>query len=317
MSKGVEHNHRMTDLYKAAGLSKQALFKYRNRITHLKNVSSDVVAICHGYRKHHKRMGSRKMYHKAQGEVDIGRDKFEQIAHRNGFKLRRKRSAIKTTIASRDRYYDNLMDGKTLTGINQAWQSDIFYLQVESKNYYGFTIIDVYSRKLLALHLVKGMSADYLIQAMKKAIRNRENMKMTNCIFHSDRGSQYISEIQQNMLSEWGFIPSMGKRAQQNAFAERVQGTLKYEYFFETDLKEKNLPYQVKKIMALYNNERPHSKLQMMTPQEFELNLDQMLTNELPEMQVYQWVEPILTFGELFNKKKKEPKKKKNNINNN
>jgi transposase InsO family protein len=51
----------------------------------------------------------------------------------------------------------------------------------------------VYSRKLLAVHIAKQMTADELLKAVKKAFESRAGTHLQGCIIHSDRGSQYIS----------------------------------------------------------------------------------------------------------------------------
>jgi transposase InsO family protein len=68
-------------------------------------------------------------------------------------------------------------------------------------------------------------------------------------IHHSDRGSQYCSELYQSALSKHGVLPSMtdGYDCYQNALAERINGILKQEF------------------LTIRCN-RPHLSLGMMTP---------------------------------------------------
>ncbi len=78
---------------------------------------------------------------------------------------------------------------------------------------------------------------------------------------------------------------------QQNAYAERVQGSLKYEYFFEYLLTEANITRQAAKIMRLYNEQRPHQSLKNKTPEQFELMIKKMGEEDRPAMKVYEWDE--------------------------
>jgi putative transposase len=83
----------------------------------------------------------------------------------------------------------------------------------------------------------------------------------------------------------------MCKMPQQNAYAERVQGSLKYEYFFENLLTEANITRQAAKIMRLYNDERPHQSLKNKTPKQFEEMIEKLSEDNRPAMKVYEWDE--------------------------
>jgi hypothetical protein len=301
----------MKDLYAVAGISKQALWKYREREGKMKQIIENAVGIMKGIRTRHKRMGCRSMYFANQKPIDVGRDIFEQIGFANGFKLHLKRNKQKTTWSQRVVVYPNLIEGLTVTDINQVWQSDIFYLRVEDQDYYGFSIEDVYSRRLLALHLAKDLRAIQVKRALLQAFRVRKGQDLKGCIFHSDRGSQYISNEVTQLLNEYQMKISMCKMPQENAYVERVQETLKYQYLFETKLKEKNLSYNVKKILHYYNFERPHSELNHLTPIKFEEMVKNMSEIDRPKFKIFKWTQGLLTNSEVLNKKEKSSKKEK------
>ncbi len=306
----------MKELYTITGISKQALWSHNKRQETRMIREELVIGMIKQIRKDHKKMGCRRMYFATTKEPPVGRDAFERIGLSSGFRLQRKRSSIKTTWSQRVEVYPNLIEGKIINGINQVWQSDIFYIKIEGKDYYGVCIEDVYSRKLLALHLSKSLSSKELVKAFKKAIKVRSGTQIQDCIFHSDRGSQYIAKDFKVLIKEKQMKPSMCLLPQENAYVERLQGSIKYEYLFEFELKEKNLARQAGKILRLYNDYRPHSNLDMMTPKAFEQHVQNMEENSRPEMQIYQWNHELLTKKVVFNKKKKEAKKKKVNINN-
>lgn len=244
-------------------------------------------------RKNHKRMSSRKVYaaRKVPAGLTIGRDKFEQIAFANGYRVKDKRQAARTTSGQRLEVYPDLISGKVLNNINQVYQSDIFYLKVEGKDYYGVTIMDVYSKRLVALHLSGTLRAEENTTALKKVLKSKTKAALKGCIFHSDRGTQYISKAQKELLKSLGMPLSMCRMPQQNAYAERVQGSVKYEYFFEWLLTEKNITRAAAKIMRLYNEERPHKSLKNHTPQQFEAMIGRLSNTERPEMRIFEWVE--------------------------
>jgi len=301
----------MKDLYLVAGISKQALWKHNKHQAQVLSKTEQVVKIIQSVRKQHKRMGCRHMYYIDPEGSPVGRDIFESIGFSNGFRLKRLRSLVKTTWSQRIEYYPNLIEGKILNGINQVWQSDIFYIMSQGVHFYGVTIMDVYSRKLLALHISKSLDANQLVIAVKKAIRARGASDLTGCIFHSDRGSQYISKMHKELLAENKMKISMCTLPQENAYAERIQGTLKHDYIQMDELTEKNKAYIASKTMKLYNDERPHTSIGMISPSNFELYIERLLIKDRPKMPIFEWDHALLTKEELINKKKKVAKKKK------
>lgn len=301
----------MKDLYSIAGITKQAQWKYKRRQDLVMSKTTQIIETIKQKRKHHRKMGVREIYYMARDESPVGRDIFERIGLSNGFRVKRTRSAIKTTWSQRVEYYPNLIEGKILNGINQVWQSDMFYIKSQDKVFYGVTIIDVYSRRLLSLHISKSLSAKSLDIAMKKALRQRTGYDLSGCIFHSDRGSQYISKSHKLILSQNKMAISMCLLPQENAYAERVQGTLKNDYIVFENLREANMAYISTKIARLYNDEKPHLGLKRMTPTNFEKYVDKLPPLDRPKMPIYQWNHELLTNIQLINKKKKVAKKKK------
>jgi transposase InsO family protein len=301
----------MKELYSVAGITKQALWKHRKYQELTVFQTAQVINAIEKKRKDHRKMGVRSLFYMVKEESPVGRDIFERIGLSNGFRIKRTRSIIKTTWSQRVEYYPNLIEGKILTGINQVWQSDMFYIMSQGEIFYGVTIIDVYSRKLLSLHISKSLSAKSLEIAMKKALKQRAGHNLTGCIFHSDRGGQYISKSHKLILSQNKMVISMCVLPQENAYAERVQGTLKNDYIVFENLREDNMTYVSSKIMRLYNNEKPHLGLKRMTPKDFEDYVDKLPQSDRPKMPIYQWNRELLTKSQLINKKKKVAKKKK------
>lgn len=301
----------MKDIYTVMGISKQAVHKHRLRQDDLAKTRAMVVRECNVIRKNHRRMSCRKMYSMVNDILPVGRDIFEQIGFANGFKLAVIRSKTKTTWATQSGVFDNHLEGKILNGAYQAFQSDIFYLSVEKKVYYGITIIDVYTRKLLSLHVSQTLRADQNVKAMKKVLIECKGQSLQGCIFHSDRGSQYVSNELVSLLYDLKMIPSMCKLPQENAYAERVQGTIKAEYLSQYEITEKNMFRVIKKIQKLYNDERPHASLGMRTPSEFEAYINKLKPEDRPQLTVYKWTHPLLTNLPVINKKEKSSKKEK------
>ncbi len=301
----------MEELYKCVGITRQAHQKWRAYQVLEHQYESMVCSKCGMIRKNHKRMSSRKIYSMSSGEFPFGRDKFEHYAHRNGYMVRRKRSFTKTTYPLKVGAVPNLIEGVLVNSPNQIYQSDIFYMKVGNQTMYGFVIMDIYTKELLVLHEANNMYATELNIALKKLIHKIGSSKVRGAIFHSDRGSQYGDAHFITLCNKYGLKRSMGKRSQQNAYAERVQGTIQHEHLFEMEIDASNLHQKLAKIARLYNEERPHNSLGGMTPKGFKQQMSKVELKNRPEMQVYQWTEPILTKDMLFNKKEKSSKKEK------
>jgi putative transposase len=301
----------MKDLCKIAGFSKQALWSHARRQQQREATAEAVVNHIKVIRKSHARMGCRRMYYYNPDFSPVGRDIFEQIGLANGFRLKRRFNKRRTTLSQSQEVYTNKIEGKEINGINQVWQSDIFYTKVEGEAYYGVCVEDVYSRTLLALVVSRSLAANQLLKALKMAIAARKGHDLRGCIFHSDRGSQYIDGKVKKLISDQKMIGSMCLLPQENAYVERLQGILQGEYLNEMPMTKENLSRQVRKVLSLYNRKRPHSSLGMMSPQVFEQMTEKMDENSRPVMKIYRWDHGFSTISPVINKKKKEAKKKK------
>lgn len=92
-------------------------------------------------------------------------------------------------------------------------------------------------------------------------------------IHHSDRGTQYCSQTYIQLLNNNGIAISMTQSGnpRDNAIAERVNGILKMEYLKE-NYDHINIAYRaIEKAISIYNTKRPHSSLDMLTPEQAHL----------------------------------------------
>jgi len=295
----------MKDLYKFVNISRQAIWKYQRREAYNQDLILRCISIMKKLRIRHKQMGCRSMYDASKTAPPVGRDRFIEIGMANGYRLKHRRNKRKTTWAQTTDIYPNLIAGMTLTKINQVWQSDIFYHHENGKDYYGITIIDVYSRRLLALHLSRSLRAEENVKALQSAVKSRLGQKIEGCIFHSDRGSQYFSNIQKEEIFHHGLKISMCKIPQENAYAERVQETIQHYYLCDENLEGKPLKRVSAQILKKYNEERPHSGIDMMTPAAFEKHVENLPKRHRPKCLIFKWDHGLSTKSQLPTKRKK------------
>jgi transposase InsO family protein len=280
----------MKDLYGLAGLTRQGFWKHQQREKARADKVARVLALIRQVREpDHPRMGCRAVYWSVRARSPVGRDIFERIGLAHGFRIKRWRNKHRTTWGQSKEVCPNRVQGLEVKRVDQVWQSDVFYWRVQGRHLYVVTIIDVYSRRLLALHPGWTLEAKEVATALKMAIQARGGLVPTGCIFHSDRGTQYISKEVRELLRAHGFKQSMAKLPQENAYAERVQGTIKHEYLQDIRIDPVRPEKAFKRVMRLYNVSRPHQALNYMTPIQFEGYLNSMPKTRRPVMNIFVW----------------------------
>lgn len=164
---------------------------------------------------------------------------------------------------------------------NQVWVSDITYFRVNNGTRYICVIIDLFSRKVIAYKTSQKQSTQLVTSTFKQAYQIRQPKK--DLIFHSDRGSQYISYAFRKSLITLNVTQSFSpsNSPYHNAVMESFFSNLKKEQLYRLNpgsIREFNI--SVDDYIDKYNNERPHSTLQYMTPNTFEEAFYQKNTEE-------------------------------------
>jgi transposase InsO family protein len=159
---------------------------------------------------------------------------------------------------------------------DQTWVSDITYVDTAEGWLYLVVFIDIYSRKVLGWSMSESMTADFVLSAFRMAVAKRN--QRVNPLVHSDRGSQYASDLMRAELKLRSCTQSMSRKGNcwDNAVAESFFSTLKTELIhhekFETKKEAETKIFDY--IEIFYNRQRLHSTLNYLTPEEFEM-LDQ------------------------------------------
>ncbi|MGO2403566.1 IS3 family transposase [Mesonia sp.] len=254
----------MNKLYTSIGISKQAVMQYGTRQKTFDRKVEQMILEADELREDHPGCGVEKMYYTLQPDF-IGRDRFTELMMELGYRLKRKKNYRKTTIASKI-YYPNHIKGMKVSQPSMIWQSDITYISIGDKHYYAVFIIDVYTKKIVGYKVSDNMRAQANVDALKMALR--ENVAPE--IHHSDRGSQYTYKGYINLLKKNGSKISMALSAQDNAYGERFNRTIKEEYL---DYWKPNSFRQLKKMTAKavknYNSKRIHNNNERMSPENF------------------------------------------------
>jgi len=169
---------------------------------------------------------------------------------------------------------------KQVGRLNKAWCGDITYIATTEGWLYLATVQDLFSRRIIGWSLGESLEAELVCDAFERATKTRGFAYQAGAgkLFHSDRGSQYASELFGEVLKKHGFVASMSRKANcwDNAVAESFFGTYKSELLAEQPggkfvSKEQAYNLTADYIENFYNRVRLHSTLNYRSPVIFEL----------------------------------------------
>lgn len=242
-------------------------------------------------RQRHRRIGGRKLIEMLQPfilehQIKIGRDAFFDMLARNSLLVRKRKRYVKTTNSNHWlRKYPYLIKDVVPQRPNEIWVSDITYWKIDSgENLYISLITDAYSRQIVGYHVADSLAAIESVQALKMALSALGAESPLQLTHHSDRGVQYCSSEYVKLLQDYGIKISMTENGDplENAIAERVNGILKDEYlndYIKHSIKEAR--ELIKVSVDLYNTERPHLSISMLTPNKVHYSKEDLNTNRL------------------------------------
>lgn len=254
----------MSRLYKYVGVTRQAINQYCTRQEAFDNRVLCLLSEVEELRGEHPGCGVEKMYYSLNPDF-IGRDRFIELFMDLGFRLKKRINYKRTTYAVSSKY-KNLIKGLAVSAPSVIWQSDITYYDINDKFYYVVFIIDVYTKIIVGYTVSENMRATANVKAMKMALANYK----APLVHHSDRGGQYVYNEYITLLEENKCKISMCKSSQDNAYAERINRTIKEEYLDHWKPSDfKQLKACTQRAVNHYNNKRIHNSLNRMKPDAF------------------------------------------------
>ena len=257
---------------KLFGVSRQSIYQYLARQTQRTDELSIVRDWIVEWRKLMPRLGGKKLYTLIKPKliahgIKMGRDNFFSYLRHNSLLVKPVKRYTKTTFSHhRFKKHPNRLLSLELERPNQAYVSDITYVESDEGVHYLSLVTDAYSRKIVGHHLSKDMKAESVVKAIRFAKQYRFD-ESKSLIHHSDRGSQYCSDIYQKELQKQKIKPSTtdGYDCYQNALAERVNGILKQEFILFKCKTFADLKKLIDESVMIYNQYRPHLSLEMQT----------------------------------------------------
>lgn len=258
------------------GYSRQAYYKIIKAQQTSRFESAFILAEVNHIRSVQPCLGGRKLLYKLQGfmsthEISMGRDAFFELLREADLLVKRRRRKYPKTTFSFHQFHKhpNLIVRFVATAPRQLWVSDITYIKLLDGFAYLSLITDAYSRKIVGFDLCERLSARGCIAALKMAVRDNPG-EQSGLIHHSDRGIQYCCNDYVNLLdrNKIGISMTQSGDPLENAMAERVNGILKQELLQHRYDTYKQAQPLVGKAVAIYNNQRPHSSVNMLTPEQ-------------------------------------------------
>lgn len=174
---------------------------------------------------------------------------------------------------------------------NQMWGSDWTKLSVGGVRWYLLTVIDFFSRWIVAWGVVPTVHAG-TIRAIYQTGLNHQGISLhsqTKPKLRVDRGSPNTSVITQEFFEVLGADLSFARvrRPTDNALTERFYGSIKQEeiYLVGNYPDEISAKEEIGRYIEHYHHNRPHQALMNFTPAHVhELNNKSRLLAELKEM---------------------------------
>lgn len=268
--------HQTKLLCSLLGYSRQAYYKIIRVVEKNRLETAFLLSEVNQLRSIQPRLGGRKLLHKLQGfmtlhHIAMGRDAFFDLLREEQLLVKKRRRKYPKTTFSYHQFHKhpNLTGNFTPAAAGQLWVSDITYIKLPEGFAYLSLVTDAYSRKIVGYELSGRLSARGCIAALKMALKDTPpGGKQGGLIHHSDRGVQYCCHDYVGLLGRNRIAISMTQSGdpRENAMAERVNGILKAELLrpgYDTYKQARPL---ISRAIAIYNNERPHSSVDMFTP---------------------------------------------------
>jgi len=274
-----EHEFSMKRMCRLLGVSRSGYYSWRQRSQSSREGANEILLaeIRAAYQNSRRTYGSPRIhaYLRRKGYF-CGRNRVARLMHQHQIVARKahKRHPMTTQQFPGARTAPNLLNREFSASLpNQKWVSDITYIDTAEGWLYLASILDLHSRCVVGWAMADQMDVSLVKNALQMAMLTRQPPE--GLLHHSDRGSQYTSEIYREDLAVFQCKVSMSRTGNcyDNAVMESFFATLKTECAttqFKSKTEARTAIFEF--IEGWYNRQRLHSSLDYLSPVEFELS---------------------------------------------
>lgn len=271
---GEEGNYPMTKMFIWAGVSSSGFYEWRARplsatARRREQLKSIITAVfidsdgTYGYRRVHAVL--------SRSDIPAGLQLVRDLMRELGLvACQPKAWRPTTTIAGDAGELPDLLDRDfTATTPGTKLVGDITYIRTWAGWLYLATVIDCATKACIGYAMADHMKTPLIIEALDMAAGRYD---ITGAIFHSDRGTQYLSQDFAAAAKTYGLLRSVGRTGvcYDNAQAETFNAAVKVERVNRTHYptREHARKDVTRYIEFRYNRKRLHSGLGYRTPEE-------------------------------------------------
>lgn len=159
-----------------------------------------------------------------------------------------------------------------LAGPRKHLLTDITYLiYANSQRAYMVSILDAYTKQLLAYAISRSLKVDFVLAAVKMLVRDHGSSISEETLIHSDQGTHFTSLKYIQLLEDNKLRRSMSRRANcwDNAPQESFFGHMKDEIDISSCQTHREVVRKIRDWVDYYNNERYQWDLALLAPNEY------------------------------------------------
>ena len=271
----VKRRVSVSGILKQLGVSRSGYNSWKNRVPSQTQKRRNLLKerILDIYEGSHQNYGAPKITQELKKEGETVAEKtvgtyMRQMGLRAQWVKHSTRTTVDPDFSSR---LKNILDEKFNPGSpDSVWVSDITYIWTFEGFVYLTSIMDLYSRKIIAWTLSSTLEAVHVAETVEEAKRRRHiNSPL---VFHNDRGSQYVSEA--FLKATEGMINSYSQKAYpwDNACIESFHALIKREWLNRFKIFDYRHAYKLvfEYIETFYNTVRIHSHCDYISPDQYE-----------------------------------------------
>ena len=161
----------------------------------------------------------------------------------------------------------------TKSGARKTLLTDITYIFYDGGVCYLSTILDAYTREILAYELSTNLMVEFVLRTVDALIKEHGSALDDTTIVHSDQGCHYTSRAFIQKLKNSQFVQSMSRKgncwdnAPQESFFGHMKDEIRYEIAQMKSFDE--VKAKVDDWIDYYNNDRYQWELAKLSPKEF------------------------------------------------